>query len=151
LDNDVPTAGHDLHEDLKRADDAADAAPSNRNFGLVFAGFFALLAILAWHGGRPSAPWLAAVAVLFAVVAFAAPALLTWPSRLWGKLGEGLHLVVSPIVLAIMFFGVITPVAALMRMAGHDPMRRRNDPAAASYWIVRQPPGPPPDSMRHQF
>jgi hypothetical protein len=50
-----------------------------------------------------------------------------------------------------MFFGVITPVAALMRMSGHDPMRRRNDPAAPSYWIVRQPPGPPPDSMRHQF
>jgi len=147
----VPKARHSFHEDLNREGDEAEAGSSNRKFGWVFAGFFAFLAVLAWHGGRASAPWLTAVAAAFAVVAFVAPALLRWPNWLWGKLGEALHLVVSPIVLGIMFFGVVTPVAALMRMAGHDPMRRRADPAASSYWIVRQPPGPPPDSMRHQF
>jgi hypothetical protein len=147
----VASIRNDLHEDLQRAEDEPEKPSSNRNFGLVFAAFFAILALFAWHGGRSSAPWLSAAAAILAVIALAVPGWLTWPNWLWHKLGLALHLIVSPVILAVMFFGVITPTAALMRLVGHDPMRRRRDPAVTSYWIARQPPGPTPDSMRHQF
>jgi hypothetical protein len=50
-----------------------------------------------------------------------------------------------------MFFLVFTPFALILRMAGKDLLRLRRDPAAASYWIERDPPGPPPESMVEQF
>ena len=147
----MPSIRDNLHENLQGADDEPEKPSSDRNFGLVFAGFFGILTVLVWHAGRQSAPWLCGIAVVFAAIALVAPGLLAWPKRLWMKLGHALHTVVSPVILAVMYFGVITPTAALMRLAGHDPMRRRRDPKAASYWIVRDPPGPTPDSMRNQF
>jgi hypothetical protein len=54
-------------------------------------------------------------------------------------------------VLAIMFYGVITPMGALMRIFGKDPMRLRHSGSAESYWIKRDPPGPKPESMSNQF
>jgi len=147
----VTSVRNDLHEDLQRMGDEPEPASSNRSFGLVLAGFFGILALLAWHSGRPSAPWLFGVAAVLAAFAMLFPRALAWPKWLWLKLGHGLHTVMSPVIVAVMFFGVITPMAALMRLTGHDPMRRRRDPAANSYWIAREPPGPAPDSMRNQF
>ena len=51
--------------------------------------------------------------------------------------------IVNPIVMALLFFSTITPVGFLMRLFGKDPLRLRRDPAAASYWIEREPSGPP--------
>ena len=147
----MPSIRNDLHEDFHRTGDEAEPASSNRNFGLVFAGFFGVLALHGWYVGRSSTPWLVGAAVILAGIALVAPRILAWPNWLWQKLALALHAVVSPVVLAIMFFAVLTPMAAIMRLAGKDPMRRRRDPTAPSYWITRQPPGPAPDSMRHQF
>ena len=58
---------------------------------------------------------------------------------------------VVPIVMRLLFFGVITPIGVAMRLTGRDPLRRRHDPSASSYWILRRPPGPSPVSMRRQF
>jgi hypothetical protein len=67
------------------------------------------------------------------------------------KLGVLLGKLVSPIALGILFYGVFFPVGVAMRLAGKDPLRLRRDAEAASYWIPRRPPGPPPDSMTNQF
>jgi hypothetical protein len=48
-----------------------------------------------------------------------------------------------------LFFGFITPVAQFVRRK--DPLRLKRDPAARSYWIQRDPPGPAPESLKHQF
>lgn len=56
-----------------------------------------------------------------------------------------------PIVMRLLFFGVVTPIGVAMRLAGRDPLRRRHDPAASSYWILRRPPGLSPVSMKRQF
>jgi len=79
------------------------------------------------------------------------PALLAGLNRLWIKLGVLLGKVVGPIALGVLFFGVLTPLGAVMRLTGKDPLRRKHDPRAASYWMPREPPGPPPDSMINQF
>ncbi len=59
--------------------------------------------------------------------------------------------IVSPVAMALLFFAVVTPVALICRILGHDPLRRKLDPTAATYWIDRVPPGPSPDSIKDQF
>ena len=70
---------------------------------------------------------------------------------MWVKLGALLYVIVSPIVMALLFYLTVTPLALLMRVPGKDPLRLRRDPNAASYWIERTPPGPAPESMKNQF
>jgi hypothetical protein len=84
-------------------------------------------------------------------VALLRPNVLAPLNRIWTKLGLLMATVVSPIVLGLLFFIVVTPVGLLMRLVGKDPLRLRHDSGANSYWIVRQPPGPPGDTMRDQF
>jgi len=67
------------------------------------------------------------------------------------KLGDILHRIASPIALAILFYGVVTPTGLLMRLFGKDPLRLRFDREAKSYWIAREPPGPAPESLKDQF
>ena len=118
------------HEDLSR--DQLVEGSSNRSFGLVFSGVFLLIA--AWplfHGATPRW-WAAGVAAVFAVVAVMRPTLLAGLNHLWIKLGVLLGKVVSPIALGILFYGVIAPIGAVMRIAGKDPLRLKRDGGAAS-------------------
>ena len=129
----------------------APPLPSNRSFGTLFTVVFALLAALAWWKGSAAFGWLAAVSALFAVVTLLWASWLTPLNRAWMALARVLNKIVSPIVLGVLYYGVVTPFGMVMRAAGKDPMRRRFDTAANSYWIHRQPPGPPPESLRDQF
>jgi len=85
------------------------------------------------------------------LVALIKPTLLTGLNKLWIKLGLLLGKVVSPIALGILFYIIITPIGLLIRINGKDPLRLKFDPNAKSYWIPREPPGPPPDSFKNQF
>jgi hypothetical protein len=137
------------HEDLTR--DQEIEGSTNRGFGLVFAAAF--LVIAGWplfHGESPRW-WSCGVAAAFALIALTKPALLAGLNRLWTKLGILLGKVVSPIALGVLFYGVLTPVGLFMRLTGKDPLRQKRDPGAASYWLPRRPPGPPPNSMTNQF
>lgn len=137
------------HEDLSR--DQQVEGSSDRSFGLVFAGVFLLItAWPLWSGATPRW-WAGGVAVAFAVVAVIRPTLLAGLNRLWIKFGLLLGKVVSPIALGLLFYGVLTPIGVIMRLAGKDPLRLTRDATASSYWIPRKPPGPPPDSMTNQF
>ena len=51
----------------------------------------------------------------------------------------------------MVFFTTVMPIGLLMRAVGKDPLRLRREPAAGSYWIAREPPGPEPDTMKNQF
>jgi len=130
---------------------ASTESSSDRSFGLVFAAFFAILAAYNWWHQRAIWPLYLAVAVAFLAVALLWPNALAPANRLWTKLGHILGMIVSPIVLSLMFFLVVTPTGLLMRLLGKDPLRLRRDSGAGSYWIVRRPPGPPGDSMGEQF
>ena len=137
------------HEDLTREQYVEGS--SDRSFGLVFAAVFGLIALGPLRHGHAPRWWASALAGVFALVALAKPVLLSRLNRLWIKLGLLLGKVVSPIALGILFYGVVTPLAVVIRLTGKDPLRLKLDPAAESYWIVREPPGPPPDSMTNQF
>lgn len=124
---------------------------SDRAFGLVFAVFFAVIALLPLIHGDPLRGWALAVAGAFLAVALLAPRLLHPLNRAWFAFGMALHHLVSPIVMAAMFYGAITPMGLLLRALGKDLLRLRREPAADSYWIRREPPGPEPGSMSKQF
>lgn len=125
--------------------------PSNRSFGTLFALVFLTLGTWSWLKGRWSSPYLLALGGTFGVITILRAEWLAPLNRAWMRLAELLNAIVSPIVLAVMYYAILTPSALVMRVAGRDPMRRRFEPSAQTYWIPRQPPGPPPESLRDQF
>ncbi len=140
---------HSLHEDLRRDD--GTKIGSERNFGLVFAGVFGVLALLPVVRLHAPHYWLLGVSAAFLVAALAAPQVLRPLNQVWFRFGLLLHRVVSPVILGLLFFVTVTPIAVIYRLRGKDPLRLKLDRAAASYWIVREPPGPAADTMSKQF
>ena len=126
-------------------------AGSDRSFGLVFAAVFLAVGLLPLIRGHEARWWSVAVAFVFLALALALPGTLKHPNRLWFRFGLLLHTLTNPIVMGALFFGVITPAALLMRLFGQDPLRKTRDADASSYWTLREPPGPAPDSLKNQF
>jgi hypothetical protein len=79
------------------------------------------------------------------------PAVLNPLNRVWLKFGLLLHKVVNPAIMALLFYGTVLPTGLIMRAMGKDLLRLKREPDAASYWIVRAPPGPAPETMKDQF
>lgn len=143
----TPTSS--AHENLDRQDDVQ--VGSERNFGLVFCAFCAIVAAFqVWAGTGKNWYWFSAAAV-FALLAFFLPLALRPLNLIWFKFGILLHHVISPIILGLMFFLVFTPIGLFMRIAGKRPLNLEFDRKATSYWIARNPPGPSADSFPNQF
>ena len=137
------------HEDFSRKEEIH--VSTERSFGLVMAVFFLIVALWPLITDRPIRWWAMAASAGFALLALLWPGVLTPLNKLWARVGILLHHVVSPVVLGLLFYVTVTPIAVLMRLVGKDPLRLRRDSKAASYWIERTPPGPTPDSMKNQF
>jgi len=112
---------------------------------------FLVVALLPLVRLAPPRWWAVAVAAAFAAVAVAAPDLLRPLNRAWLRFGELLQRVTNPLILGIIFFGVITPTGLIFRLMRRDLLRLKAVPGADSYWIPREPPGPEPESMRQPF
>ena len=138
-----------LHEDFDR--DEKVAGSTDRGFGLVFAGFCAIVGTVKFFTGHDWMAYWFAAAAAFLAAALLFPRVLAPANRAWTKLGLLLYRVMNPLVMGLLFFFVITPMALLMRALGKDFMRTRRETGATSYWIVRDPPGPAPDTMKRQF
>jgi hypothetical protein len=137
------------HEDLSRQEHVEGS--SDRSFGFVFAVVFVVIALWPlWHGAALRW-WSLGVAAALVVVSVAVPRILAVPNRLWLKFGLLLGRIVSPIALGILFYLVFMPIGMLMRLLGKDPLKLKRDAAATTYWVDREPPGPPPTSMTNQF
>ena len=128
----------------------ADSA-SERSFGLVFAAFFLIVASLPLLQGHGLRLWAIGIGMAFGIAALAFPAILVPFNCMWARFGMLLHGIVSPVALAVLFYGVVTPTGLIMRLLGKDLLRLRFDRDAASYWIKRSPPGPDAESLKNQF
>ena len=144
-----PEPGVVIHEDLSRQEEVRPS--SDRSFGLVFAGFFVLVAIAPLFRRHSARPWALVVAAVFLAVSLTRPGILRPLNKLWLQLGWVLQRVTNPIVMGLLFLSTIVPVSFLMRLGKRDPLGLRWDRHATSYWIDRTPPGPPPESMKEQF
>ena len=138
-----------IHEDFSRRGEIE--AGSERTFGIVFSAVFAIMGLYPLLNGGEARIWVLIIAGVFLLAALVAPRILRPLNRLWSRFGLLLHKVVSPVIMGLLFFVVVTPTALIMRLAGKDPLRLHFDPEARTYWIDRRPPGPEPQTMRNQF
>ena len=116
--------------------------PSQRElkwFGVLLAVFFAVVAGLLWW--RVSEPTAAVVVLglgLVLVVVYAAfPGLRRWVFLGWMYAALPIGWVVSHVLLGIIFYLIMTPIGLTMRLLGYDPMLRRFDRGADTYWVRR--------------
>ena len=137
------------HERFER--DEQIQGSTDRTFGIVFAVVFALIGLWPLINGDDVRLWSLGVGAVFLLVAFVRSSLLAPLNRLWTKFGLLLHRVTNPLIMGIVFYLAVTPTALVLRLAGKDPLRRRIDRSAKTYWIDREPPGPAPETMKHQF
>ena len=146
------------HETFTREENIESS--SDRGFGLTVGGILFAIAALRvglgwWHSGMVHIGWfewtLGGIGIILFLSGLIAPAILAPLNRAWTKLGLLLFKIVNPIVLGAIFLVTIVPIGLILRATGKDPLRLKFDQNAKSYWIPRDPPGPVPDSMPHQF
>ena len=137
------------HEDLNR--DEKIKGSSNRSFGLVFTVVFVLIGLFPLISSGSIRIWSLCLSGVFLLASLLKPEVLQPLNNLWTKFGLLLNKIISPIMLAVLFFLVVTPTGILMRIFSGNPMKPKFDPSAESYWIKRDPPGPKPESMSDQF
>lgn len=128
--------------------------PSDRSFGLTVGGILVALGLLKalWFSGWTVLAW--ALLLLgggLVATALVRPPLLAPLNRAWLRLGLLLFKIVNPLVMFVIYATTVVPIGLWLRLRGKDLLRLRRDPAAASYWIPREPPGPAPETMRNQF
>lgn len=118
--------------------------PSRRElawFGLALGCFFAILGgMIAWRTGAVLVPrvlW--ATGAVVVALYYAVPPLRRPIFVAWTTLTFPIGWLLTHLVLALIYYLVLTPAGLVMRLAGHDPMRRRFDRGAASYWDERPP------------
>ena len=121
---------------------------SARGFGLVMAGALLILSLWPLATGGSVLWWLAAIALCFAGLAIFAPGLLAPLNKIWFRFGLLLGAVTAPVVMALLFFLVITPTGLIMRALGKDPLRQKSGRSAVTHWIKRRESV---GSMKRQF
>ena len=138
-----------FHEDFDHGEEIRAGSP--RAFGFVFAVVFGIVSLWPLLNGAPVRLWAVGVACVFAVAATLQPNLLQPLNRLWFWFGMVLHKVVNPLVMGLLFFVTVTPIALIFRLIGKDPLNRKPDPNCESYWIERGPDELTSESMKNQF
>ncbi len=123
----------------------------NRIFGLIFSGIFCVIALFPLLFAGELRQWALIVAAAWAVPALVYPAILAPLNRLWAKFGQVMHSVINPILMGLIFFLTVLPTGLILRLLGKDPMRRKFDTQAASYWILREDKSVTKESFDNQF
>ena len=110
---------------------------SNRNFGLVF--FIVFLIVSTWPltNEEPVRIWSAIISLVFLILGLMNSKLLTPLNKLWFKFGMILGAIVSPVVMGVVFFLVVTPIGLIMKIMGKDLLNKKYDKKKRTYWIKR--------------
>ena len=138
-----------MHENLNREEEVK--VSSDQSFGIVFTLVFLVVGVWLVSGGQSKGGFFFVSAALFLVVAIARPSILGPFNRSWAKFGLLLGQVFNPLLLGVVFFLVVTPIAVVMRLLGKDSLHLKLKPNLKSYWIDRNPSGPKLGSMKKQF
>jgi hypothetical protein len=137
------------HESFAR--DLKAQPGSARSFGIMVAAVLTGLGLVnLWHHGRAWF-WLWGIGGLVLSMAYLSPMVLKPFNWVWFKFGTLLHAVVSPIVLALLYYFAVWPTGLLVRAMGKDPLQLKLEGNRDSYWITRRPPGPATETMKDQF
>jgi hypothetical protein len=141
-----------VHEDYGRSHEVKGS--TDRGFGLTVGGILLLIAAYrVWsNDGFGIADWvLTPVGLILVILGLIWPRSLAGLNRGWTKLGLLMFKVISPIILALLYVTTFVPIGLIMRALRRDLLRLELEPSASSYWVKRDPPGPEPATMIHQF
>ena len=112
--------------------------PSNRNFGVVFFIVFLIIALWPFLKGENLRLWAFTISLLFLILGLLNAKILTPLNKMWIKFGEILGLVIAPIVMAIVYFIILTPISLIVRIFGKDLLGVNFSKKVNSYWIERK-------------
>ena len=120
---------------------------SNRSFGIVFFIVFLLIALYPLTYDEEIRVWSVIISLIFLVLGLLNSKILTPLNKLWFKFGILLGKVVSPLIMGIIFFFVVTPIGLIMRLLGKDVLNLKYN-KNKSYWIEKNGPK---SKMKNQF
>ena len=110
---------------------------SDKNFGVIFSVFFFLIGLWPLLSLNSIRVWSICLAIIFLVLSFFRPNILRPLNNSWVKLGEILGKIIAPIVMALIFFTILTPISFLVRILGKDLLKLKFS-KKNSYWIQRK-------------
>ena len=121
--------------------------PSNKNFGIVFFIVFLLVALYPLINYQEIRTWSILVSIIFLFLGLINSVILTPLNKLWFIFGIFLGKIVSPFIMVIIFFLVVTPIGLLMRLFGKDILNLKYN-KNNTYWIEKKGPK---SLMKNQF
>jgi energy-coupling factor transporter transmembrane protein EcfT len=125
--------------------------PPNHKFGLFFTAIFEVIGLYLLTENCLSAAYtFFSLSLIFAIITFAKADLLLPLNKLWMRFGLLLGMIVSPIVLGVIFFGLFTPISMLMKLFGRDELRLKLSDRK-SHWKNRLEETSQTNSFKNQF
>ena len=121
---------------------------SNKSFGLVFFVIFIIIALWPLLNDGNIRIWSIIVSIIFLILGLLNSKILTPFNKLWMRLGALLGIIVSPIVMGVIYFGVITPIGLIMKIFGKDVLNLKLDKNKKTYWTLKKKI---PSKMKDQF
>ena len=120
---------------------------SNRSFGIVFCIVFLIISFWSFFDTAEIRYWSLVIAIIFFTLGLLNSKILTPLNLIWFKVGIFLGNFISPIVMAIIFFIVITPISLLLKLFNKDVLNLKNN-KDKTYWIKKNGPK---SKMKNQF
>lgn len=121
--------------------------PTNRNFGIVFFVFFLLISLWLFLNNKTLVYWPLTISIVFLILGLLNAKILTPLNKAWIKFGEILGSIISPLVMGIIFFGIVTPIGLFLKLIGKDVLKLKQN-KKNTYWIEKDNSN---NSMKNQF
>ena len=121
--------------------------PTNKNFGIVFSVIFLIISLFPLINDGSLRIWSLIVSTVFLFLGLINSKILTPLNKIWFKFGLLLGRIVSPVIIGVIFFLVVTPTALIMRLIGKDLLNLKFS-KHKSYWIEKTGPK---SKMKNQF
>ena len=121
---------------------------NNRSFGILFFIVFLILGLYPTLKGNSPNIYFILISIPFIILGLINSKILTPLSNAWIKLGEILGIIIAPIVMAIIYFFILTPISLIVRIFGKDLLSIKFDKQVNTYWINRKKNI---NSMKKQF
>ena len=111
---------------------------SNRSFGLLFFVVFLIIGLWPLKNGENFNFYFIIVSAVFLILGIFNSKLLSPLNKLWIKFGEILGIIIAPIVMALVYFVILTPVSLIVRIFGKDLLGLKFIKEKDTYWIKRR-------------
>ena len=111
---------------------------SNKSFGLLFFVVFLIIGLWPLKNGESLNYYFIIVSVVFLILGLLNSKLLSPLNKSWIKLGEILGIIIAPIVMALVYFAILTPISIIVRVFGKDLLGLKFFKEKETYWIKRK-------------